>query len=78
MNSGQTSGGRGLDLNVEPVWLQGITGSGVVVSVVDDGELLLHVCIRECVEIVRCIPPLAYGICVPILATTTLSPLAIR
>ena len=29
---------RQLDLNVEPVWVQGINGSGVVVGVVDDGE----------------------------------------
>ena len=35
---GQTGGPAGLDLNVEPVWMQGITGSGVVVAVVDDGE----------------------------------------
>ena len=25
---------------MEPVWLQGITGSGVVVSIVDDGGLV--------------------------------------
>ena len=37
-NVGQTSGVAGLDLNVEPVWMQGFTGSGVVVTVVDDGE----------------------------------------
>ena len=43
MNSGQTNGRKGLDLNVEPVWLQGITGSGVVVSVMDDGESSLCV-----------------------------------
>lgn len=35
---GQTEGLSGLDLNVEPVWMQGITGSGVVVGVVDDGK----------------------------------------
>ena len=29
------SGGR--DLNVVPAWIQGFTGKGVVVSVVDDG-----------------------------------------
>ena len=38
-NVGQTSGEAGLDLNVEPVWMQGIAGNGVVVTVVDDGEL---------------------------------------
>ena len=37
-NTGQTRGPSGLDLNVEPVWMQGISGAGVVVSVVDDGE----------------------------------------
>ena len=36
-NTGQTYGPSGLDLNVEPVWQDGITGQGVVVGVVDDG-----------------------------------------
>ena len=36
-NTGQTNGPSGLDLNVEPVWMQGVTGSGVVVGFVDDG-----------------------------------------
>lgn len=27
-----------LDMNVEPAWLQGLTGEGVTVGVVDDGE----------------------------------------
>ena len=36
-NIGQL-GRSGLDLNVEPVWKQGITGTGVTVAVVDDGE----------------------------------------
>lgn len=26
------------DLNVEPAWMQGFTGNGVVVGVIDDGE----------------------------------------
>lgn len=39
LNIGQTAGPSGLDLNVEPVWIQNITGSGVVVSVVDDGKI---------------------------------------
>ena len=26
------------DLNVEPVWMQGLNGSSVVVGIVDDGE----------------------------------------
>ena len=38
-NTGQTNGPSGLDLNVEKAWLQNITGDGVVVGVVDDGEL---------------------------------------
>ena len=34
----------GRDLNVEPVWMQGITGLNVTVAVVDDGKLqYLHV-----------------------------------
>ena len=28
----------GNDLNVEPVWIQGITGCNSVVAIVDDGE----------------------------------------
>lgn len=28
----------GLDLNVQPAWIQGVTGAGVVVSIVDDGK----------------------------------------
>ena len=37
-NTGQTSGHTGLDLNVVPAWIQGYTGKGVVVSIVDDGR----------------------------------------
>ena len=37
-NTGQTGGQSGLDLNVEPAWMQGITGQGVVVGLVDDGK----------------------------------------
>ncbi len=37
LNTGQTSGPAGLDLNVEPAWIQGVTGQGVVVSFIDDG-----------------------------------------
>ena len=36
-NPGTLLGPAGLDLNVEPAWLQGITGRGVVVALVDDG-----------------------------------------
>ena len=38
-NVGQDGGHSGLDLNVLPAWIQGYTGRGVVVSVVDDGIL---------------------------------------
>ena len=39
LNTGRVSGApySGKDLNVEPAWMQGITGKGVVVSVFDDG-----------------------------------------
>ena len=37
MNTGQTGGPAGVDINVLPVWKQGITGRGVVLSVLDDG-----------------------------------------
>ena len=36
-NVGQSGGRSGMDLNVLPAWIQGYTGRGVVVSVVDDG-----------------------------------------
>ena len=42
LNTGQTSGPAGLDINVEPVWMQGYTGTGVVVGFVDDGT---HCCV---------------------------------
>ena len=38
LNTGQTNGPAGFDLNVEPAWMQGVTGRGVVVSFVDDGN----------------------------------------
>ena len=34
----QEYGDSTLDLNVEPAWIQGITGCNVVVGVVDDGK----------------------------------------
>lgn len=37
LNTGEVAGSAGNDLNVEPVWMQGITGKGVVVSVFDNG-----------------------------------------
>ena len=37
-NTGQY-GPSGLDLNIEPAWMQGITGDGVIVGLVDNGQL---------------------------------------
>ena len=39
LNIGQTGGPAGRDINVVPAWMQGFTGKGVVVAVVDDGTL---------------------------------------
>ena len=39
LNTGQTGGPAGRDINVVPAWMQGFTGKGVVVAVVDDGRL---------------------------------------
>lgn len=36
-NTGQDGGTAGVDVNIEPVWADGYTGTGVVVSSVDDG-----------------------------------------
>ena len=41
-NSGQVSGVVGLDINVEPVWAQGIKGEGQVIAVVDDSVQIRH------------------------------------
>ena len=41
-NTGQTDGPAGMDLRVEPVWLQNVTGDGIIVGVVDDGEVHLY------------------------------------
>ena len=39
LNTGQLdSSDAGNDLNVERAWLQGLTGCGTVVAVVDDGK----------------------------------------
>jgi len=43
VNTGQTGviqqfGEDRRDLNVEPVWIQGVTGCNVIVGVVDDGN----------------------------------------
>ena len=40
LNTGQTGGPAGRDLNVVPAWMQGFTGKGVVVAVVDDGRMM--------------------------------------
>ena len=37
-NVGQSGGKSGLDIKVLPAWIQGYTGKGVVVSIVDDGN----------------------------------------
>ncbi|WP_162657296.1 S8 family serine peptidase [Tuwongella immobilis] len=41
-NKGQTGGKAGIDLNLAPVWQQGLTGNGVIVGVIDDGLQWLH------------------------------------
>ncbi len=41
LNTGQTGGTPGIDLNVVPVW-QNYTGAGVLVGVLDDGVAYLH------------------------------------
>ena len=37
---GQTGGPAGRDINVVSAWMQGLTGRGVVVAVVDDGRII--------------------------------------
>jgi len=41
-NDGQTGGTPGEDVRVEPVWAQGILGTGILISVVDDGFEVQH------------------------------------
>ena len=41
LNSGTVAGLSGKDLNVEPAWMQGITGKGVVVIVFDKGMTII-------------------------------------
>ncbi|XP_048388215.1 PC3-like endoprotease variant B [Stegostoma tigrinum] len=36
-NTGQTNGPKGFDINVMPAWKKNITGTGVVVTIIDDG-----------------------------------------
>ena len=38
LNRGQLGGPSGEDINVLPVWKQGVTGRGVTVVVVDTGK----------------------------------------
>ena len=45
-NIGQSSGPPNLDINILPVWSKGITGRGVVVAILDDGELICISCQR--------------------------------
>ena len=42
LNTGQTGGPAGRDINVVPAWMQGFTGKGVVVAVVDDGKAIIN------------------------------------
>jgi len=42
LNTGQFGGNVGYDLNVVPVWEEGINGTGVVVAMVDDGTSFPH------------------------------------
>lgn len=37
-NTGQVGGRSGVDVNILPAWIQGYTGLGVVVTIVDDGK----------------------------------------
>ena len=47
LNSGQLGlTDIGHDLNVEPVWIQGITGCNSFVAIVDDGKTLQ--CVNKC------------------------------
>ncbi|ELU12894.1 hypothetical protein CAPTEDRAFT_52595, partial [Capitella teleta] len=46
-NKGQTGGSPGIDLNVIPVWKKGLTGRGVVVTILDDGVDHTHPDLRE-------------------------------
>ncbi|KAF1741174.1 hypothetical protein MXB_2150, partial [Myxobolus squamalis] len=46
-NTGQTGGPAGIDINVLPVWRSGITGRGVVISIIDDGVDYTHPDLRK-------------------------------
>lgn len=47
LNQGQSTGPAGVDVDVMPVWRQGITGRGVVVSILDDGVDHTHPDLRD-------------------------------
>ena len=47
LNQGQSTGPAGVDVDVTPVWRQGITERGVVVSILDDGVDHAHPDLRE-------------------------------
>ena len=47
LNQGQSSGPAGVDINVAPVWKAGVTGCGVVVSILDDGESQLSTSVKD-------------------------------
>lgn len=47
LNQGQSTGPAGVDVDVMPVWRQGITGKGVVVSILDDGVDHTHPDLRD-------------------------------
>ncbi|KAJ7394411.1 hypothetical protein OS493_000220 [Desmophyllum pertusum] len=54
LNQGQSTGPAGVDLDVMPVWRQGITGRGVVVSILDDGVDHTHPDLRDNFVSQRC------------------------
>ena len=41
----------GMDLNVERAWLQGLTGCGIVVAIVDDGIYGVYYYMHGCIII---------------------------
>ncbi len=42
VNSGQLDGTIGVDINVEPLWNEGVKGAGSVVAIVDNGVQIAH------------------------------------
>ena len=41
LNTGQTGGPAGRDINVVPAWMQGLAGRGIVAAMVDDGKAIV-------------------------------------